>query len=435
MQLVRPGVCLVVVIGLSTLACQSTSNAAKVSGPPPPGVSVITLNPEDVPIYNDYAAQTYARDMVEVRARVDGFIEKRLFQVGSDVRAGQVLYILDLRPYEADVAKAKGDVAQSEANFDFAKRQVALAQAEADLAQAQANLAKANQDVNRLKPLVKEDAASQQDLDNALAALQANQANVTAKRANVEQNKLSTKAQIATGKAQVESSSALLRTSELNLGYATIRAPIGGRIGDSLIQVGGLVSKNSPQPLTTIVPLDPIWVRFKVSEGEYLAYQRRADRESIRLLPLQLVLADNNIHPYPGHIENTVNQVDPKTGTLELQAAFPNPKHNVLPGQFGRIRLKVDDRKSALLVPQKAIQEMQGLQSVMAVGPDNKVLARNVVTGDRVGERIIVEQGLKPGDRVIVEGLQKARPGLQVNPQPYKQPPIPASTPNTRAGS
>jgi membrane fusion protein (multidrug efflux system) len=435
MQLGRNSVFFVVlVICLSTFACQSTSSAEKVAGPPPPAVSVITLNTEDVPIYNEYAAQTYARDMVEIRARVDGFVEKRLFQVGSDVQAGQVLYVLDVRPYEADVAKAKGDLAQTEANFEFQKRQVALAQAEADLAQAQANLVKANQDVERLQPLVKEDAASQQDLDNALAALQANHANVTAKRANVEQNKLSTKAQIASGKAQVESSNALLRTSELNLGYATIRAPISGRIGDSLIQVGGLVTRTSPQPLTNIVPLDPIWVRFKVSEGEYLAYQRRPDRNA-QLLALQLVLADDIVHPYPGRIQNTVNQVDPKTGTLELQSTFPNPQHNILPGQFGRIRLKINDRKNVLLIPQKAVQEMQGLQSVMAVGPDNKVLARNVVTGDRVGERILIEQGLKPGDRIIVEGLQKARPGALVNPQPYKPPPTPASTANTRAGN
>jgi membrane fusion protein (multidrug efflux system) len=433
MPLGRFGVLLVVLICLSTFAC-STSSAEKVSGPPPPAVSVITLNAEDVPIYNEYAAQTYSRDMVEIRARVDGFVEKRLFQVGSDVQAGQVLYVLDVRPYEADVAKAKGDLAQTEANFEFAKRQVALAQAEADLAQAQANLVKANQDVERLQPLVKEDAASQQDLDNALAALQANHANVTAKRANVEQNKLSTKAQIASGKAQVESSNALLRTSELNLGYATIRAPISGRIGDSLIQVGGLVTRTSPQPLTNIVPLDPIWVRFKVSEGEYLAYQRRPDRNA-QLLALQLVLADDIVHPYPGRIQNTVNQVDPKTGTLELQSTFPNPQHNILPGQFGRIRLKINDRKNVLLIPQKAVQEMQGLQSVMAVGPDNKVLARNVVTGDRVGERILIEQGLKHGDRIIVEGLQKARPGALVNPQPYKPPPTPASTANTRAGN
>ena len=181
----------------------SATNAA--SAPPAPEVSVVKVCDEDVPIYSEYAAQTFARDMVEVRGRVDGYIEKRLFETGSDVQAGQTLYILDLRPYEADVQKLHGDLSQSEANQEFASRQVGLLQAEADLGQAQANLLKAQQDVERLRPLVKEQAAAQQDLDNALAALQANQANVRAKQASVEQARLSTKAQIETTAAQVES--------------------------------------------------------------------------------------------------------------------------------------------------------------------------------------------------------------------------------------
>jgi membrane fusion protein (multidrug efflux system) len=394
---------------------------------PPPRVSVIKAGVEDVSIYREYAAQTYARDMVEVRGRVDGYVEKRLFEVGADVKPGQALYILDLRPYQAEVQKARGDVAESEANFEFAKRQVALAQAEADLAQAQANLLKARQDVQRLRPLVKEDAASQQDLDNAAAALQANEANVNARKANVEQARLLTLNQIDAGKAKVEANLARLRTAELNLQYATIYAPIGGRIGDSLIQVGGLVTKNAAQPLTTIVPLDPIWVRFKISEAEYLAYGRwGSDRQGAPAPPLELILADNTRYPLRGRIENAVNQVDPRTGTLELQATFPNPEHRILPGQFGRVRLQTDQKKDAILVPQKAVQELQGFQSVLTVGPDNKVLGRTIITSGRIDDRWIVEQGLKPGDRVIVEGVQKARPGTVVSPQPY-HPPLPQS--------
>lgn len=420
---------LIAILALSvfTAGCQSESRAN--AGPPPPApVAVIHVSQEDVPIYTDFAAQTYARDLVEIRGRVDGYIEKRLFQVGSEVAAGQPLYILDTRLYQADVSKAKGEVAQAQANLEFAKRQVALAQAEADLAQAEANQLKARQDVDRLRPLVKEDAAAQQDLDNATAALQANQANVNAKRANVEQNRLSTRAQIDIAQAQLEASRAVLRTAELNVEYATIRSPIAGRIGDSLIQPGGLVTKTSPQPLTTVVPLDPIWVRFKVSESAYIAFSRRTDQEEARKAPLQLVLADNTIHPFPGHIQNTVNQVDPKTGTLEVQATFPNPQRTVLPGQFGRVRLRIDEKKGVILVPQKAVQELQGMQSVFTVTSDNRVLARAVVTGERIGERWIIEQGLKSGERVIVEGIQKARPGIVVNPQPYKPPPSPRTT-------
>lgn len=399
-----------------TSACQSTPSSTRAATAAPAlGVTVVEVAAEDVPIYSEYAAQTFARDLVEVRGRVDGYIEQRLFQVGSDVASGQVLYELDQRPYQADVAKAKGDLAKSEADLEFARKQVALAQAQADLAQAQANELKAKQDVDRLRPLVKEDAAAQQDLDNATASLQANEANVNAKRAAVEQTRLSTRAQIDTTQAQVEAARALVRTAELNLEYATIRAPIGGRIGDSLIQVGGLVSKTSAQPLTTIVPLDPIWVRYKVSESEYLESQRKHQKTGDQ--PLELVLADNTVYPQSGRVQNTVNQVDSKTGTLELQATFSNPQHTLLPGQFGRIRVTTREQKNAILIPQRAVQELQGLQSVFTVEPDNKVVARAIVTGDRVGERWIVLQGLKPGDRVIVEGVQKVRPGAVVNPQ------------------
>ncbi len=391
------GAVLAAAIG-SSLGCGGGAKAARQS-PPPALVSVITVHPDEVAIDSDYSAETFARDMVEVRGRVDGFIQSRLFAVGADVRKGQVLYELDRRPYQADVAKATGDVRQSQANLQFATNQVALLQAQADLAQAQANLLKAQQDVTRLEPLVKEEAASQQDLDNARAALKANQANVEARKANVQQTKLSTEAQIGTTGAQVQSNQALLRSSQLNLEYATIRAPISGRIGDSLIPVGGLVSKASATPLTTIVPLDPIWVRFKVSESEYLEFQKRnrLSRSAESQTPLEMLLADGTVHPYPGHIQNTVNQVDQKTGTLELQATFPNPHHNLLPGQFGRVRFHNQELHDALLVPQRAVQETQGLQSVYVVGPENKVVSQNIVPGDASGRTLGGQPGSEAG--------------------------------------
>jgi membrane fusion protein (multidrug efflux system) len=354
---------------------------AQPSAPPPPEVAVIQVAGEDVPVYREYPARTYARDLVEVRGRVDGYIERRSFDIGSDVKAGQVLYVLDTRPYQAEVERAKG----------------ALAQAIADIAQAEANLAKAEQDVARLEPLVKEEAAAKQDLDNALAALKAGQAAVSSRKANVE------------------ASRAQLRTAELNLEYATIRAPISGRIGDSLLQVGGLVSRASAEPLTTIVPLDPIWVRFQISESELLTYQR-LDSQA---LPIQLILSDGTVFPHQGRIENTLNGVNTRTGTMEVQARFPNPDRSLQAGQFGRVRLRLAERKNAILVPQKAVQELQGLQSVLTVGQDNKVQVRSIVTADRVDDRWVVEQGLVPGETVIVDGLQKARPGSVVTPTPY----------------
>ena len=412
------GLTVLIAAVLSSAACESVSQAQ--GAPPPMPVSVMEIHPQDVPIYGEYAAQTFARDMVEVRGRVDGYVETRTFQAGTDVKAGQVLYRLDQRQYAAELEKAKADVAQSEANLEFAKNQVALVQAQANLAQAKANLLKTQQDVDRLQPLVSQDAASQQDFDNATASLEANKANVAALTANVDQTRLQARTNIDLATAQVASNRALLHSAELNLGFDTIAAPIAGRIGDSMVQVGSLVSKNSSQPLTTIVPLDPIWARFKISDTEYLDYMHSQERQENHVRPVSLVLADGSLFPYTGQIRNNVNQLDLKTGTLEIQCTFPNPGHILLPGQFGRVRVLKEYARNAIVVPQRAVQEMQNMQSVFTVGPDNKVQVRNIVTGDRVGGGWIVTEGLKPGDQVIVEGVQKVGPGSPVQPSPYK---------------
>jgi len=383
-------------------------------------VVVVEIQPADVPISSEFAAQTYARDMVEVRGRVEGYLERWLFRPGSEVRAGDVLYVLDLRPYEASVQQARANLKQGEADLDYARRQVSLLQAQANLASAQANLTRAQQDYERLKPLVEADAASKQDLDAAVAALRAGEAGVRALQASVDQATISTKTQIDSTQAKTEALKAALQTAALNLEYGTIRAPISGRVGDSLIPVGGLVNPNAAQPLTTIVPLDPIWVRFKVTESEYLSWVKRGQRTLGGDLPLRLILADESEFPFKGQIADSLNQVDPKTGTLELQASFPNPQHRLLPGQFGRVRVQTEERKNVLLVPQRAVQQLQNMQTVYTVGPDNKVQARVVTTAERVGELWVIQQGLKPGDRVIVEGQLKVRPGALVQPLPYQ---------------
>jgi len=370
---------LLVAFAIALFAAGHGKAATTPTPPPAPEVSVIYVQGEDVATYREYPARTYARDLVDVRGRVDGYIERRTFDIGSDVREGQVLYVLDARPYEAEVERARG----------------ALAQATADIAQAEAALLKARQDVERLEPLVEEEAAPRQDLDNALAARQAGEAAVAARKAAVDANR------------------AVLRAAALNLEYATIRAPISGRIGDSLLQVGGLVTKTSAQPLTTIVPLDPVWVRFQVSEAEVPLFERDGGRS----LAIELVLGDG-IPRSIGQIENTLNSVNTKTGTLEVQAKFRNPNHAILPGQFVRVRVRTGELRQVLLVPVRAVQELQGQHSVLTVGPDGSVQARTVVTGDRVDERWIVEQGLKSGDAVIVDGIQKIRPGSRATPRP-----------------
>jgi membrane fusion protein, multidrug efflux system len=401
--------------GCGSVSAEKEAHAAA----PPPVVEVAELKASDADLLSEYPAQTYARNMVEVRGRVDGYVERWLFRPGQFVKKGQALYVLDTRPYKAQVQQAQGALEQSEADLVFASKQVSLLEAEANLASAEANLVKARQDYERLKPLVEQDAAAQQDLDAAVANLRAAEASVRANKANVDQTRLTTGTQIQSTEGKVTAQRGALQTASLNLQYATIRAPISGVAGDSTVPVGGLVNANSPQPLTTIVPLDTIWVRFKVSESEHLALTRRSPGSKNGGPELRMLLADNSEFPHTGRIRNTLNQVDPKTGTLELQAEFPNPGHTLLPGQFGRIRYVSDHREGVLVIPQRAVQQSQDLQLAYVVGPENKVEARPIKIGRRVGDSLIVEEGLKPGERVIVEGLMTVRPGATVTPKPW----------------
>ena len=421
-QIANSAILLAALIGLT--ACGKSGQHSVSAQAPPPTVEVAEVRPSDADIYTEYPAQTYARDMVEVRGRVEGYIEKWLFRPGQEVKAGQTLYVLDTRPFQAQVAQAQGTVRQAEADLVFARNQVSLRQAEANLAASQSNLVKAQQDYERLKPLVEQDAAARQDLDAATAALRSAEASVRANQATVEQTKLTTDTQVQSTEGKLAAQEGALQTATLNLQYGSITAPIGGLIGDTLVPVGGLVTPGAQQPLTTIVPLDPIWVRFKVSEAQYLALKNAPAKQAP---DLHLVLADNSELPHTGKLTNALNQVDPKTGTLEMQAEFPNPQHKLLPGQFGRVRYVADHRTGALLVPQRAVQQNQSIQSVYVVGPDNKVQARPVKTGPRVGENWIIEHGLDAGDRVIVEGLLTVRPGIPVNAVPWTPKPAPAA--------
>jgi membrane fusion protein, multidrug efflux system len=396
------------------------SQAQSKTQAPPPTVEVTEVSQQDTPIFSEYPAQTYARSLVEVRGRVDGYIEKWLFRPGQHVKAGQPLYVLDLRPYTAHVQQAQGALRQAEADLTFAQQQTSVLQAEANLAASKANLVKAQQNYERFKPLVEQDAAARQELEASVAALRAAEASVRASEANLRQVKVNTQTQVESTEGKVQAQIGALQTAKLNLQYGTISAPVGGLIGDTLVPVGGLVTANSAQPLTTIAPLDPMWVRFKISESQYLEFQKLRAGSKTPGVPLQLLLADNSVFPHTGHIENTLNQVDTKTGTLEMQAQFPNPEGLILPGQFGRVRFVSERRSNAIVVPQRAIQQNQSIQSVYVVGPGNTVEARPVKTGPRVGDDWIIEQGLRPGEKVVVEGLLSVRPGAVVNPMPYR---------------
>jgi membrane fusion protein (multidrug efflux system) len=340
-----------------------------------PEVYVADVVQKDVPVYMELVGQTKGSQDVEIRARVEGYLEKVAFTEGSYVHKGQLLYQIDPKPLEA-----------------------ALASAKANLATAEARLQKANTDVSRLTPLAKQQAVSQQELDNALSAQDA-------------------------AKAQVDAMKAAVDKATLDLGYATITSPIDGLVGTTQVKAGNLVGRGESTLLTTVSQVDPILFRAGVSEAEYLRIARQVQelggqRAVRQRAEVELILADGTVHPYTGTLETVERAVDPTTGTLAVQFTFPNPDRVVRPGQYGRVRGVSEVKKGALLVPQRAVSELQNLYSVAVVGEGNKVTFRNVKVGPRVDGLWVIEEGLKPGEKVVVEGLQRLRDGMVVSPKP-----------------
>jgi membrane fusion protein (multidrug efflux system) len=296
------------------------------------------------------------------------------FTEGSLVTKGQLLYQIDPKDLQASLASAK-----------------------ANLATWEARLEKANNDVRRFEPLVKQQAVSQRELDDAISQRDA-------------------------ATAQVEAMRAAVSKATLDLGYATITAPIAGLIGTTNVKVGNLVGRGENTLLVTISQIDPILVRAGMAEAEYLRVARRVQDEQSKgtraePVPIELILADGTVHPHVGRLDAVERNIDPTTGTLAMQVKFPNPQLLVRPGQYGRMKFNVDVKRGALLVPQRAVQELQNLYSLAIVGPDNKVSFRNVKVGPREGSLWVIDEGLQPGERVIVEGLQRVRDGSVVTPK------------------
>jgi membrane fusion protein, multidrug efflux system len=290
--------------------------------------------------------------------------------------------------------------------------------AQANLQIAMAQLNKTNQDVNRLAPLAKLKAVPQQDYDNALAAQQGAKADVEGKQASLNTAKVNQTAAIQQAQAAVQTANASIREAELNVEYCTIPTPIDGIAGTRQVAPGNLVGQGEATLLATVSNVDPVRVFVSISESEYLTYQRMRAQGKLSGggSELQLVLADGSVFPRKGRIIIADRAVDLKTGTLSIVAEFPNPDALLRPGQFGRVRLAATVAENALLVPQKAVTEMQSAKVVYVVGADNKVALRSVTIAQRVGSDYIVPEGVKPGERIIVEGLQKVRPGDTVNP-------------------
>ncbi len=354
---------------LAATACKKEVQAPQL---PPPLVMVSNPLVRDVPFVAEIIAQTEAKANVEVRARVEGTVEKIAFSEGSEVKEGDLLFVLDRQPIEERLAAAKGN-----------------------LGQVTAALARAKLDVERLTPLVEKQAVPRKDLDNAKSAVD------------------SSESAMETARAQV-------RSAELDLTYTEIKAPVSGLIGSKQVDVGSLVGKGQATLMATISPLDPIWANADVSEVAYLnAADKFSDPQNSKAV-FSLLQANGQVHGHTGKLAFVDRSVNSATGTLKVRVEFPNPEKILRPGQFCRLRVVGRTDAGAILLPQRAVQELQGLHNVFVVDASGKVSFKRVKMGRRIGPLWIVESGLTGTDTVIIEGLQKARDGQPVTPQPTK---------------
>lgn len=414
----------------------STQKPQVAAAPPSPAVVVTKAIQRTVPIYNEGVAQTVAVQTVDLRAHIGGTLEQVLFKEGTEVRQGQLLFVIDQRPYLVALQSAQAQFANAQAALKQAREQVQLTQALAQLTALKATLVNAQQQVTRDRYLVAQQAVAQQQLDNDSAAEQAAAANVLAQEAVVKNTALSTQIGVTQAAAAVVQAQAAVTQAQLNVDYTTVRAPIDGVVGLLSVDQGNLVAAN--QVLATMSSVDPMIARVNVSElylNELvsLGYVTKADLEAARAgrspqhtPPFELILANGTIYSHPGAFRTLNRAVDPSSGTILVQTLFPNPERLLRPGMYARVRAKLQDRPNTVLVPQAAVQEAQGVRTVYVVGPDNTVSLRTITGGDPYGQFFTVFSGVSAGERVIVEGLQKVRPGMPVTPTVQAAPPVPA---------
>jgi len=383
-----------------------------------------------------------------------GYLIKQNYREGEFVKKGQVLFEIDPREYEAALAQAKAVLSQSKGALEQAK--AALSQSKGTVEQTKASLEKAKSEVGvqdarwttakanlaRIKPLAEQNAVSKKDLDDAVgmelsnrsavdaakAAVDAAQANIVAAEAQV----LGAQSNIVAAEAQVLGAQANVEKAELNLDFTRVASPVDGIAGIAKTQIGNLVGPGQLEELTTVSTVDPIKVYISVSEQEYMKAMeyRQAHGPLARQISLELILADGHVYPYKGEFALADRQVDVKTGTIKVGALFQNPGNILRPGQFGRVRALMGVKKGALLVPQRSVTELQGSYQVAVVGPDNKIDIRPVKAAERIEQLWVIDEGLKPGERVVVEGIQKVRQGMLVTPKPFgaQVPPQPETT-------
>ncbi|HEY6291024.1 MAG TPA: efflux RND transporter periplasmic adaptor subunit [Terriglobia bacterium] len=378
-----------VLLGVAAVFSVGCGNKEEAAPAPPPDVEVVEVVQRNVPITKEWVATLAGFVNADVRAQVTGLLIKQNYSNGDYVKKGAPLFQIDPRPFQAILDQAK-------ANLD---------QAQGNLQRAQATLGKTELDVARYTPLAKQGAISQQELDDAVQA------------------NLGAKAQVDADKAAIEGARAAVYSAQINLGFTSIVSPVDGVAAIAAAQVGNLVGPQTGA-LTAVSTVNPILVDFNPSEQEYLnAVTGSGNRveEVERRLDFKLTLGDGSAYPHPGRLWAVNRQVDVRTGTILVEAQFANPDNVLRPGGFGRISSVVRIQPGALLVPQRAVNELQGGYQVAVVGSDNKVSIRTVKAGAKVGTLWVIDEGLKPGERVVAEGAQKVKDGMVVNPKPFQE--------------
>jgi RND family efflux transporter MFP subunit len=393
---------------LFTTGCSATAKAP--GGFPPPPVEVVTVEQKDIPTYREWIGTLDGYVNAAIKAQVTGYLLRQNYVEGSFVKKGQLLFEIDPRPFQAAVDQAEGQLAV--ANGQVAQAKAQLVQARAQLNSSEANQHRTQLDVEKYAPLAKAQAVTQQDLDNATQNNLSAVAQVRASQAAVE----TAQAQIEAAQAGVKAAKAAVETAQYNLGFTRLVSPIDGVAGIAASQVGTLVSASSAA-VTTVSTLDPIRANFTVSEQEYLKFTHDSGIE-VSKLPLNLILSDGATYGKKGRFFFADREVNQATGSIQLTALFPNPGNILRPGQYGKVRAVLGTRQGALLVPQRSVTELQGSYQVAVVDAQNKVTIATVKPGDRIGTQWVIDEGLKPGDRVIAEGVQKVGPGSTVIPQP-----------------
>ena len=424
-------------VGVITAAgCGDASRAA--APPPPPVVKVEPVIERDVPISVEYVGTLVGYINAQIRARVAGHLVSQNYTEGSFVKAGDLMFQVDPRPFQAALEQAEAQLLQAESQLSQAKAQVSASQAQVEQAiaqvaqyQAQVQKAEADQrrtelDVGRYTPLATRGSVSQQELDNAVQNNLANIASVAAARASVQNAQANVSnaratlenahANVKTQDANIAAARASLTNAKLNLGYTRVLAPVSGVAGFRVANIGDYVGPNDQNPLTTVSQVDPIYAEVPISEQRALARFRQwqGNPREIQNLELELILADGSVYPRRGRALALDRQVDVTTGTVLARGVFSNPGNVLRPGQYAKIRAVVDVKKGALLVPQRAVQDIQGVHQIAVVKADDTVDVRPVQVGARFGSQWIVTEGLKPGERVVVEGGDRVRAGQKV---------------------